>query len=274
MNQHELLEAIEACRPGSQDVCSPEMAELAAAIARDPALQQRYERTQRWDAAMARALEDVPEPAGLADRLLAACAGASAADSGPQLPAGSEVAARSSPSTMTASRRQGRRRWVVRAVQGLSAVAALLALALVLRPLTIPVPHPTADFADEVIGWAAEGAASAWSSDFAAAQLADVRWDNSLQVRPRQWSVRSTRYHARTVVYDLTLPGRKPAYVFCFPATRKAADVPATPPLTPFSTTGGYSIGVWQRDGMVYVLAVQGGDRYYRSFLEARVILG
>ena len=64
-----LLEALEACRPGSADLSDPALAHLAAEIAVDPALERLYERLQQIDARVAAAFQEVPVPAGLAERI-------------------------------------------------------------------------------------------------------------------------------------------------------------------------------------------------------------
>ena len=48
-----LLEALEACRPGSDDLAQPEMAELAAALESSEELRALLDRVQKFDAAMA-----------------------------------------------------------------------------------------------------------------------------------------------------------------------------------------------------------------------------
>ncbi len=65
-----LLEAMEVCRPGSDDVADPDLAYLAACLATNPELDEAYERLQRLDAAVAKAFGEVPVPEGLAERIL------------------------------------------------------------------------------------------------------------------------------------------------------------------------------------------------------------
>ena len=69
-----IREAIDCCRPGSNDLRAPEMAFLAEAIDADDRLRAIYARSQEFDAQLQRAYHDVPVPAGLEQRLLAGLA--------------------------------------------------------------------------------------------------------------------------------------------------------------------------------------------------------
>ena len=71
MNSKRLLEMLEACRPGHDDLAQPELQPLADELTRDERLQTAWARSQRHDAEIARAMLDVATPAGLLDRLLA-----------------------------------------------------------------------------------------------------------------------------------------------------------------------------------------------------------
>jgi hypothetical protein len=66
-----IVEAIESCRPGSDDVSDPALAFLAAELAAHPELDDLYERCQQLDARLAAAFADVPIPEGLPQRILA-----------------------------------------------------------------------------------------------------------------------------------------------------------------------------------------------------------
>ena len=76
MADHEattLNEAIDACRPGSDDASQPEMRALAEAIDHDEQTRRHYNQCQQLDASIGRVMrEPIEPPAGLADRLLAA----------------------------------------------------------------------------------------------------------------------------------------------------------------------------------------------------------
>ena len=68
------LEGIESCRPGSDDLQSPELADVARAVRDDPQAQSTYARVQKSDAAIRAAMEQVPVPVGLAARIVTALA--------------------------------------------------------------------------------------------------------------------------------------------------------------------------------------------------------
>ena len=66
----EILEAMESCRPGSDDLFDPALAPLVEVLTLDPDLADRFQRQQQADAAVASAFRDVAVPDGLAERLL------------------------------------------------------------------------------------------------------------------------------------------------------------------------------------------------------------
>ena len=60
-----LREAMEAYRPGTDDLGDPQFAVLARQLAADPHVAARLEKLGRLDAAVRESLQDVPVPAGL-----------------------------------------------------------------------------------------------------------------------------------------------------------------------------------------------------------------
>src|SRR5262245_65951838 len=66
-----LREQIDSCRPGSDDLTLPELSELRQAAEHDRAVAQSRWHSHQFDKAVAAALQDVPVPAGLLDRVLA-----------------------------------------------------------------------------------------------------------------------------------------------------------------------------------------------------------
>jgi hypothetical protein len=272
MNEREIIQAMEACRSGADDLHCDQLSEVAVAIAGDPALRRRYEQIQNWDQSIGRALRGVPVPAGLPDRLLAALA--ATAD---RSRLGLESAAVAVPLPETVSARVpavgNRRRWAI--VSAALASAALVFLALFVSGISRPVPEPTAEFAGEVIAWSEVTASRQdWRSDFASPELEGYRFDPALRATPRRWTWLRTPYHPATLVYDLTSPRDAPIYLYCLPAAARRSSLPGAPPEKPFSTTGGFTLGMWQRDDVVYVLSVQGGQRRYRSLIDSTVLLG
>jgi hypothetical protein len=276
MNDREMIEAIEACRPGSDDLHNSEWPDLAAAVQRDAALRRRYEETRAWDRAIGEAMQDVAVPAGLSDRLWNALQSASSAGAMPSEIVPSPAAAPASEATRAGGSGAGsrkHRRWAI-ALAGIVVSAAVILVAVFVQPTRRPAPQPTPEFASEVIQWSDAVVKSDWRTDFSSAELRDFPLDEAIRGVPRRWTRLSTRYHRQTLVYDLTSLRDERTYVFCFPAPRSRSDLPSAPPLKPFSTTGGFSVGTWQRNDQVYVLAAQGGEHRYRSLIQSTIVLG
>ena len=70
--ERRIIEGIESCRPGSDDLLAPELADVAQCIEFDSQAGDAYQRAQKWDASVSRAMEQVEVPAGLSERILAA----------------------------------------------------------------------------------------------------------------------------------------------------------------------------------------------------------
>lgn len=65
-----IVEALDVCRPASDDWQFPELADVAKQVADDPELAQLQRRLEEADLIIAEAIDDVPVPSGLAQRLL------------------------------------------------------------------------------------------------------------------------------------------------------------------------------------------------------------
>ena len=70
-NERGIVEAIDACRPGSNDLDAPEMNDLARRLKEDRRIAAAFESLQRWDVRVGNAVGDVPVPEGLQARILA-----------------------------------------------------------------------------------------------------------------------------------------------------------------------------------------------------------
>ena len=66
----QIIEGIEGCRPLSDDLNAPEFGAVARAVADDAEVRRAYQRVQAWDVAISAAMERVPLPVGLAERIV------------------------------------------------------------------------------------------------------------------------------------------------------------------------------------------------------------
>jgi hypothetical protein len=126
----------------------------------------------------------------------------------------------------------------------------------------------------EVVQWINDLGRSPWNDDVAQAPFGEYPLDPAVQVAPRRWKRWTTRYDAQAVVYELSSAGQGLAVAFCIRTGRAPSALPTVPGVACLSNTGGMAIGAWQRDGMVYILAVQGGARRYRAFVESGMVVG
>jgi len=274
-----ILEAIEACRPASEDLKDPALAFLATQLEVDPELRELFERCQRVDATLAEAFRDVPVPEGLADRITARLAAVRNGQgaSGEGFPSvGHESAPPNGRAATTAvpgpiaqvarTRRRVLRRWLLAGAGGMAVAASLLVALIVARQ------QPPALERAEVLDGAIEFFDSDW--DQVGQLAAESQPPRAYPAGPEfdvakfpqiRWRLIADFLGCEGVAYDMARPGGARATLYVVKCT--VPNLPGGPPLTPLRTTGNRSVGAWQTGGLLYVLVVEGGNRTYQSFL-------
>ncbi|HUT95614.1 MAG TPA: hypothetical protein VMY37_39525 [Thermoguttaceae bacterium] len=259
-----IWELIEACRPASDDLQDPVLAPLAEQLAANPELADLFERLQHLDASLAEAFRDVSVPEGLEDRVTTRLAavrnGRKAATE--DLPA-SESGAGEPVAEAAKPRRRFSRRWLL-AGGAVAAVAASLVLAIV-----VPDRVPVLD-RDEVLkaakadfeNWIAQGQLPGKSEP-----PADYPLSRDINVRQALWRPIDGFLGCQGVAYDLSLGRRGAPRATLYVVRATVPGLDNAPPSKPSSETGGWSVGAWQTDELLYVLVVQGGRRAYQRFL-------
>jgi hypothetical protein len=271
-NSAAIWQAIDACRPGSDDERCPELAPLADRLAADAELAQAFAGAQRFDMLVAETLDDVPLPAGFEQRLLAALVAAQTLPTAraPMDEAAAVAAAPSSepnvapvphsvaPATVAFARARSPRRWLV----GVAAVAAAVVAGAWLS-------WPRAELTAETLPIAAQqwflefdSTAAAWhNQSVPAGYTFPVR---DLGSRRPRWAAVNTADGYQLAAYDLSLP-TVTAYLFVLDGGPEG--LPTQPPTSPQRSTGAQSVAVWQAGGLTYALVVQGDAAAYRRFL-------
>jgi hypothetical protein len=257
-----IRDAMDACRAGSDDLRLPELALVADRLASDDGARRLFERIQRLDERIAAATHDVPVPAGLAERILARFerdvleTRIVANESSPR-----EVAAEA---VAPVRRRSRKRTWSVIAV----AVSLFLAVSLV---TFWPRHH---QLTDELLR--SDSGACTWYADLSDRAewtplgphergLAEYPFPNSVRATANGWTYASETVGQPAVAYRLAT-GRHAA-LFVIPSND--FDGRSTPLSKPQYSTGGWTIGWWQSEGMVYVLIVEGDERTYQDLLNS-----
>ena len=280
MQRDKLLESIDACRPGRDDVSDPELAPLAAALRDDPAAQELWRRSQQFDAAARAAFIDVPVPDGLTDRLLHAVAtsaiAASVAVGTPAAPVAPAAEPRHLDRVLATSisprevedkyehvvtprivaaaatgdeSRRVRRRWLWRAAIGCASVAVVAAVAVFFRVDGPRDPVTRDDLAASISQSMAELGPQWQAIDSVPSGLLPK---SGLLVPPHQWQALRSPLDRHAVVCDLSRK-RGRAYFVVLNRGREF-DLPAN--AARLSATGGWAMWAWQDATHVYVLAV------------------
>jgi hypothetical protein len=274
-----LLEALEACRPGSDDISDPALADLAAELARHPELEDVFGRLQKLDATLAGVFEDVPVPDGLANRLLARLAVAKLVDTatgaeGPSSAAGPAVEiVVSAPATVPAADAKPRRPKLARrmwwlAAAGSAAACVVVAVSLLRSPPPVqPMVYTPEPVLDDALALFREERAVKWSEEVQ--PLREFPLSSALvDARARRWRYVDDLLGTRGVAYDLTHEGGPRATLYV--ARRTVEGLPDKPRLDSApKNSGGCCVWAWQQDGLVYALVVEGApDAARRQFLE------
>ena len=262
-----LIEAIEACRPQSDDHLQPDLAPLAAELAGNARLREAFERIQTTDAAIGRAVRDVPVPEGLADRLLVRLAEAR------QVEATKVIASTALAETAlaeTASRRFDRRSIILGVASFVAAAAILLAFLLTLRPRAYSLAEIQsqamaqfqADLEQKPLGRLVSSSAPSEAFPMSRDVVASsgMRWRNVPSL-----------LGGKAIAYDLTLPDGTRATLYVVRPRSGMPPLPSAPPSTPTPMTQRRSLAAWKSatpgGNVLYVLAVDGGTSSYRGLL-------
>lgn len=265
-------ELLDACRPGDDDLQLDELRPLAEELGANESLRATLRRSQRLDSTIQAAVQRVPIPAGLADRLLAAVTAEAQPPSEPQAlgaPIEAAVTLENGTSTsdaaVSAKRSLPRRYWLLYAGATLAATAvAVLLLIQVLKPESDPLTKDVVS--DEVVQWKAFVELHPWAKgpiprDGLSAQLPHLQ-----AVR---WQALPATNWQKVVCYDMTPPGRQDVLLFVATTSRNISQLPSR--LTRVRDTLGLSVGVWQERGRVYALAVEGNSSRFDSLVRTQL---
>lgn len=291
MSERRHFEAIDACRPNSDDLRQPEMADLAEALQVDPRLGSNYQRSQEFDAIVVRMMPDLPVPDGLEERLLLALTTSQDADRESREAGewfddncrakGQAVQPRAAREHVPATARDGvgrrprGRRWAWTLAAASLVAAGAVAAVLVLAPsFTAIEPRADEQLPREILAWVDAVVREGWNTDFEADRVRRRPLDLAVRATPRRWCSIRTRYDPQTAVYDVSSRDADFALAFCMDAPVRTSLLPEIPPWNPQPATGGLTVGVWRRGNLVYVLACRGGTRRYRELIEGTSLIG
>jgi len=267
-----IVEAMESCRPGSDDVSNPAMEPLRRRMSESPELAKTYQRLQRLDQALADAFCDVPVPEGLQDRILARLAAAGARQS-PCVGSLSREVEKGSVHE-TGSRRDWNRRWLI----GACTVAAAAALVLgVLLDLQRSVEYSKPDMLNMAIEYFINDPREGGQPIGGPVQPpAEFPFSRALKAifapgeacfREMRWRVVQGFLNRAGVAYDLV--GRRGVSATVYVARCSVDGLTADVPLRPMLSTGQSSASAWQEGSLLYVLVVDGGIQDYERFFAA-----
>ncbi len=267
-----ILEALEVCRPGSDDLSDPALADLADQLGANPELKRLYDWLQRVDGKLAAAFREVPVPEGLAQRITdrlgaaqaepAAMADVEETAEAPAPPPVTEVAARPA--------RVSRRR-LLAAAGALSTGAVVLVAALIYVSTRNPYDKET------VLKKASDFFSNESPERGHLLSGIDLPDDHPTSRYPVSRDVRrlpGTRWREidgflgrKGVAYDLPGPGDTvKATLYVVKLT--VSDLKDTqPPVRPQRNTANCCTAAWQRGKLLYVLVVRGGRRAYEECL-------
>ncbi|QDU30756.1 hypothetical protein ETAA8_59040 [Anatilimnocola aggregata] len=256
-------ELLDACRIDQNDPQRPELAAELAPLARElptqPDLVEALNRSQQFDRNVRSALEDVPIPASLAERLLAGCdAHMVAPADAPTVP--------TAPEPVFTSTAWSRRK----ALTVLATAASLLVLLLGGIGTALRLNKPQHVTNDELALRATQwfnhcGPAAKWLPG-SQAPLKQFPLDRAIVVRPSRWA----QIDPQTVAYELVLPrtGQR-ALLFVHHNSLPHPQL-RTYPSTRLNSSGGIMLGAWRRGEVIYVLSVvENGDQRLDDFIKS-----
>ncbi len=248
-NDDRVIEALEACRPGTDDAALPEL-RLEAALGSDANLRELHNRLQRTDARLVAAFGEIPVPEDLEQRILA------------------RLEAESTGRVGVASRRGGRR-WI--AASAVVAVAASLLAAFWLGWPTTQPRDEAGVLAAVVQQFAVEARSERLGGRLVSETPPPDRFPMSravARVPELRWRVVRGLLGRQAVAYDFPSAEGRDASLYVMAAGD--SEITRTRPAThPIQSTGGVCASAWKEGDRLYVLVVRGDVRDYRRLIYA-----
>jgi hypothetical protein len=267
-----IWEALEVCRPDRDESPDPALERLVQELTDHPEIRQRYERIRDFDAQLADLFLDVPIPQGLAEQIKATInpegEPGGRPDAVPSVLLWSAAAGETRPSeTGIPRRRVISRRWFYVAGGALlgSAVALLVMLFIGLGK-TEPYTHEAA--CEEAIRFFEHDSAVKgilFENQTPPEEFAFSR--SIIESRGIRWRKVASFLGREGVAFDLPSGGGGRATLYVVPLAIEG--ISSLPSPYPF-TTGGCAADVWQEEGHLYVLVVEGDRQNFNSFLKPR----
>jgi hypothetical protein len=270
--QHTYRREIDACRPGSDDLQLPELAELARVVADDPQVANDLAASHVSDIALCDGLQEVPIPSGLADRLLAqldarffASAQAETATNEQSTDSEPGVAVADLPQLPASSRRQPRRNWLIAA--GATAAALITAASIGFWRQN----EPESIDEDQLVAlseeWYQQAASpSGWVATVDKATLTRFPIDEAVLAPPVRQRTMQLSGGESGVAYEVYNKASRRNGILL--VIRTSDRYPVGSLFTSIRSTGGKAVGAWQPPGgYLYVLAVPGDSQQIKSFI-------
>lgn len=249
MDEQRILEMIDACRPGSNDVEGPALAELARCVQEDPRVALLYRRVQRLDSMIGAAIRDVPVPHGLEAAIVRRLEAARRPDGPAELPA-----------TVAPARQRVDALWIGVATAATVLIAVTSALIWSRRdPVTVDNIWTVAE------GWCQQVDRDRWRP----MGSAPAYYPPSRRVLANRfgWQPIRSGLAGGGVAYNLSGEADPPAMLLV--ARTTVAGLPGRPPRQPLWTQN-RSIAAWQDGPLLFVLVVDGPPDRYRRLVDSR----
>ena len=245
---------MDACRPGSNDLCQDELTDAAGRIHDHATVAEAFRRSQEWDKSVGEIVRGGQVPENLADSILESV----------------RVSGRTVVSNdieLQGDTRREQRRYLLWG-SGLLSLATVAGLMIFwgwqsATPRRLTRGHLLAS----VERWIVQPD-SEWQL-LTEQELARFSMDAGVNFHPDRWQSISLGTGNDAIVYSDQFAQRESLYLFVVEiGTAEVAALPSNPPRTADWNSQGWYVGVWKRDHLVYALAVKGSSgREYKQLL-------
>jgi hypothetical protein len=276
MNRPTLQEQLDVCRSAADATGDSNLRELAEAIEKDPKISQKLTEQIAFDRRLASELASLALPTDLKVRLQAAFQQGAARQTQDRvrlpMPDQAIAAAESSePKIAEPKPRVARRRKSYRAV--VAVALSICALLLIYPILNFTHSDPGLDlteaqFCERALQLSTSGV-GAWNADASSAPP-HLAWNNrviSLKgiSQPLRWKRVDGPGNGDWIVWELNSLQGERVYLLATDARWKPLQLPQSLSKNPKTSSGTWSVGAWQSNGIAYALVVEGNAGRFRQ---------